>query len=148
MAKTTTTSYQYEVAPYKPFSSSVRPPAAVDLWPLASTSTSGSETVISTVLFFLHFSVNASLSTLARPVVRLAMPAGNSTASSMASSLTDTCRLTSRWEVMTPSAPSLPRPVRESTCQGQSSLTWNRQSLVSALDKEGDECCIPTRGSL
>merc|ERR1711990_1174624 len=73
--------------------------------------------------------VSASLSTSARPVVRLVTPVGSSTALSTASSQMDTCPRT-RPSGMTPSRPSSLRLALESTSQEQSSLILSPLSLT------------------
>merc|ERR1712098_121734 len=70
--------------------------------------------------------VSASLSMSAKPVSRWAMPAGSSTALSMASSLTAKCHQTRQLVVeMTPSTPSSVRLVLASTSPGLCLLIWS-----------------------
>ena len=81
------------------------------------------------VLFF--FSVSASVSMLAKPACRSAMPAGSSTVWSTASSRTDRCPATRPLVGVTiPSTRSSVRLVPASMCPVLCSWTWNPLLLV------------------
>merc|ERR1712117_259866 len=90
--------------------------------------------------------VSASPSTSARPAARSETPAGSSTASNMASSLTATCPPT-RPSGTTPSRPSSPKLELASTSQEQSSSIW---SLLSSMRPDVEptvNCTIPSNSS-
>merc|ERR1712198_131642 len=84
--------------------------------------------------------VSVSLSTSDRPVARLAMPAGSSTALSTESSPTVRCLQTRPLvEETTLSTPSSQRPELASTFPEQSLSTWSPQwSMRSGLERTGN----------